>query len=45
MYQKGVQSFLIDDEAFDYADFPNATFILVENTVKALHLLASHHRA
>ncbi|MEJ7822371.1 MAG: bifunctional UDP-N-acetylmuramoyl-tripeptide:D-alanyl-D-alanine ligase/alanine racemase [Chitinophagaceae bacterium] len=44
LYQKGVQSFLIDDEAFDYADFPNATFILVENAVKALHLLASHHR-
>jgi alanine racemase len=45
LYEKEVHNFVIDDKAFDLSEYPNATFILVENGLKAFQLLAIHHRA
>ncbi len=44
LYEKEVRNFLIDDKEFDLTPYPAATFILVENVLQALHLLAIHHR-
>ena len=44
LYEKEVYSFVIDDKEFDLSPYPDATFILVENVLHALHLLAIHHR-
>ncbi len=44
LYEKEVQNFIIDDKKLDVSLYPNATFILVENVLHALHLLAIHHR-
>lgn len=44
LYEKEVRNFVIDDAAFDLSPYPDATFILVENVLQALHLLAIHHR-
>ena len=45
LYEKGVRCFVIDDKNFDIAVYPGATFILVDNVLHALHLLAAHHRS
>lgn len=42
-YQAGVRSFLVDQQ-LDYPSFPEATFIQVENTNRALQLWATAHR-
>lgn len=44
LYEKEVHSFVIDDKEFDPSPYPDATFIVVENVLHALHLLAIHHR-
>ena len=44
LYEKEVRNFVIDDKQFDLSPYPGATFILVENVLQALHLLAIHHR-
>ena len=44
LYEKKVRNFVIDDKQFDLSPYPGATFILVENVLQALHLLAIHHR-
>lgn len=44
LYEKEVRSFVIEDKGFDISPYPGATFILVENVMQALHLLAIHHR-
>ena len=44
LYEKEVRSFVIADKEFDVSPYPDATFILVENVLHALHLLAIHHR-
>ncbi|MGI8582596.1 MAG: bifunctional UDP-N-acetylmuramoyl-tripeptide:D-alanyl-D-alanine ligase/alanine racemase [Chitinophagaceae bacterium] len=44
LYDKELHNFVIDDKEFDISPYPDATFILVENVLHALHLLAIHHR-
>ena len=44
LYEKEVRAFVIANKQFDIFHYPNATFILVENVLDALHLLAVHHR-
>ncbi|HEV8079839.1 MAG TPA: Mur ligase family protein, partial [Chitinophagaceae bacterium] len=44
LYEKDVRYFVIDDKKFDISLYPGATFILVENVLHALHLLAIRHR-
>lgn len=44
LYEKEVRNFVIDDKEFDISPYPDATFIVVENILHALHLLAIHHR-
>lgn len=44
LYGKGVYSFVINDSAFDRGSYPAANFILVDEVLDALQLLASHHR-
>ena len=41
---EGCTVFLISDKNFNFKDYPNSSFILVENTVKALQKIASFHR-
>lgn len=43
LYADGVRSFIIS-EIIDLQAFPEANFILVENTLDALQQLATHHR-
>ncbi len=44
LYNKGVQLFIIQ-EKINYSDFPNASFILVKDSLKALQQLVQYHRA
>ncbi|MEA3445110.1 MAG: bifunctional UDP-N-acetylmuramoyl-tripeptide:D-alanyl-D-alanine ligase/alanine racemase [Bacteroidota bacterium] len=44
MYDKGVRSFIISDPAVDLSEFKDASFLLVEDSLKALQKLAAHHR-
>ena len=44
LYEKQVNAFVIDDKAFDISAYPRANFILVNNVLDALHLLAAYHR-
>ncbi len=44
LYQRGVHQFIIS-QTIDYQAFPEACFILVNNTTLALQQLAQHHRA
>ena len=43
LYKKGVKLFVIQ-ENIDFTPFPEASFILVKDTLKALQLLSTHHR-
>lgn len=43
-YSKGVRSFLISNQDFVQANFVDAAFIVVENTLIALQQIAKHHR-
>lgn len=45
LYGRGVRSFVVSELPGDFAtDCPDANFLLVENTLKALQLLARRHR-
>lgn len=47
LYNKGVRCFAIDDATFQQtitSQFPLSTFIVVDDTLKALQRLAAHHR-
>ncbi len=41
---EGCIIFLISDNNFNFKDYPNSSFILVENTLEALQKIASYHR-
>lgn len=43
-YQKGVRHFVVHDR-IDFKDYPDANFIIVNNTLKALQQLGAHHRS
>lgn len=43
-YEKGIRSFLISDSNFSILPYPDANFIWVEDTLKALQTLAAFHR-
>ncbi len=43
LYKKGVRNFLISEKT-DVSVFPEANFILADDTLMALQLLAAHHR-
>ncbi|MBC7865734.1 MAG: UDP-N-acetylmuramoyl-tripeptide--D-alanyl-D-alanine ligase, partial [Bacteroidia bacterium] len=45
MYEKGVRSFLISEKEINTKDFPEAGFLLVENTLDALQKLATYKRS
>jgi alanine racemase len=44
LYEKGIRVFVVEREPADMSIYLDAAFIQVENTVKALQLLASFHR-
>jgi alanine racemase len=44
VYERGVRNFVIDTN-FDTTNFPNADFLKVENTLKALQNLVAYHRS
>ncbi|MEJ7766200.1 MAG: bifunctional UDP-N-acetylmuramoyl-tripeptide:D-alanyl-D-alanine ligase/alanine racemase [Chitinophagaceae bacterium] len=43
LYRKGVLNFVIA-EKIDLQNYPDANFIMVKNTMHALHTLVAHHR-
>ena len=43
LHKRGVRNFVVENEEVA-KDFPDANFIMVDNSVKALQLLATHHR-
>lgn len=45
LYDKGVRAFIISDAQFPAEEFPEASFILVPDTVNALQSLAAYHRS
>lgn len=44
LYKKGVRNFVVSEKEFKLSPFPEANFILVNNTLNALHSLCSFHR-
>ncbi|MBR6775173.1 MAG: bifunctional UDP-N-acetylmuramoyl-tripeptide:D-alanyl-D-alanine ligase/alanine racemase [Bacteroidales bacterium] len=44
LYNKGVRCFVVEDTIEQATQYPQATFIIVDNTLKALQKLAAHHR-
>lgn len=44
LYQRGVRAFVISEGTNLQTEYPDAGFIIVENTVNALQQLAGHHR-
>ena len=42
-YKRGIRNFIVSKKT-EYVNFPEANFILVENTLEALQLLAQYHR-
>ena len=44
-YDSGLRNFVIYDQAFPIAEFPEANFIVTKNSLAALQKLASHHRS
>lgn len=44
LYEKGVRCFVISNPEFDVQTFPDATFVLVTNSLDALQALAAAHR-
>ncbi|MEP6947756.1 MAG: bifunctional UDP-N-acetylmuramoyl-tripeptide:D-alanyl-D-alanine ligase/alanine racemase [Ginsengibacter sp.] len=45
LYVKGVRNFVTDDENIDIGTVPHANVIVVNNSVHALQMLASHYRS
>ena len=43
LYQRGVRAFVVSEEP--QGDFPNASFLVVPDTLQALQHLAAHHRS
>ncbi|TJZ53638.1 bifunctional UDP-N-acetylmuramoyl-tripeptide:D-alanyl-D-alanine ligase/alanine racemase [Sphingobacterium olei] len=43
-YEKGIRSFVISDSDFSILPYPDANFIWVDDTLKALQTLAAFHR-
>ena len=44
LYNKNVRNFIISDKINDINSFKNANFIIVDDTLKALHKLTAYHR-
>jgi len=44
LYKKGVKTFVIE-EYFDFNKYTEAAFIIVKNSLQALHVLAAYHRS
>jgi len=44
LYQKGLRNFIVSNPALDITKWPNANFILVNNTLDALQALVAAHR-
>jgi len=44
LYQKGIRAFIVEKLPEDISQYTNAAFILTENSISALQLLASHKR-
>ncbi|MGQ1910205.1 bifunctional UDP-N-acetylmuramoyl-tripeptide:D-alanyl-D-alanine ligase/alanine racemase [Marinifilum sp. RC60d5] len=44
LYQKGIRAFVICKDKIDCSNFPDAGFIVVPNTLKALQKLSAYHR-
>jgi alanine racemase len=44
LYSEGVRNFLVSSYVANEQDMPDACFLLVEDTLKSLQLLAAHHR-
>jgi len=44
LYKKGFRNFLISDAEFETSNYPQANFLLVDNTLKAFQELAKNHR-
>ncbi|PKP20056.1 MAG: bifunctional UDP-N-acetylmuramoyl-tripeptide:D-alanyl-D-alanine ligase/alanine racemase [Bacteroidetes bacterium HGW-Bacteroidetes-21] len=44
LYSKGVRNFLISSSVKQMTAYPEASFILVDNTIHALQLIAAYHR-
>ncbi|MDF3077612.1 MAG: bifunctional UDP-N-acetylmuramoyl-tripeptide:D-alanyl-D-alanine ligase/alanine racemase [Sphingobacteriaceae bacterium] len=44
VYKTGIRNFIISKATFDVSTFPGANFLLVEDVLKALQMLAAHHR-
>ncbi|MCK4663791.1 MAG: bifunctional UDP-N-acetylmuramoyl-tripeptide:D-alanyl-D-alanine ligase/alanine racemase [Bacteroidales bacterium] len=45
LYKQGVRNFVVSSIPVNYSDFKFSNFILVENTLLALHKLCSFHRS
>ena len=44
LYSRNVRNFVISESLPEFSDYPDANFLLTENTLDALQCLASHHR-
>jgi len=44
VYESGIRSFVISDKKFNTSRYKNSNFLLVSDSLKALQLLAGHHR-
>ena len=44
MYEKGVRCFMVSELDIDKQSYPDASFLVVKDTLKALQDLAAHHR-
>jgi alanine racemase len=44
LYEKGIRVFIVERDPIDMSSYLDATFIKVENTIRALQLFAASHR-
>jgi len=44
LYKKGFRNFLISDTEFEVSTYPQAKFLLVDDSLKAFQKIAKHHR-
>jgi alanine racemase len=44
LYKKGIRSFVVEETPQNLTSFPEANFLIVKNTLKALQDLAANHR-
>lgn len=45
LYDRGVRAFVVSDPMFSDKNFPNASFVYVKDTMRALQELATYHRS